>query len=185
MRTWVSDRRWKLLGWGLFLAILLNLLVGAWWVHDRVTEFDPLGPYPVQAIDLPLVATTIDGGMYPALVVKGGVWTDVPVTGEKCVEETVQVEGTYVWQAMIPPGTVIDGQGGTGRAIRVQGCTKFAYRNRVPDGVRQRVEELARQGITSSVWSMQGKEVPFRPGTNDPGSPEFWSTRNFAIIWES
>lgn len=182
MKSWFSTHRWRIIGWSLTAAIILNVTVAGFWIHAQVTEFDPLGSFTVQSVDLPLITNAGDGGQYPGLIIKDDIWPDVPVSGEKCSDETVPVEGSYLWQSVIPPGSYTAPF--DGRSTRLQGCTRIAYRNRVPEQVRDRVRELAKQGITSSVWSMQGKEVPFRPGTNEPGSPEFWSTRNFAIIWE-
>lgn len=183
MRSWFADHRWKVIGWSLVGAILFNVAVVGGFVWRSAQEFDPLGPFPVQAVDLPLVANGGDGGQYPGLVVKNDQWPDVPVNGEKCSAETVNVEGSSQWVSVIPPGTFSGPQ--LGRTQRLAGCTRFAFRNRVPDEVRDRVRELAKWGTTTSVWSIQGKETPFRPDTNEPGSPEFWSTRNFAIVWEN
>ncbi len=182
MRDWFSRHRWGLLGGGVAFAVLLNVVVVVGYLYQASREYDPLDPFPVQSIDLPVVANAVDGGQYPTLVVRNNEWDDIPVSGEKCSEETVQVEGSYFWASVIPPGSFSDPS--QGQTIRLKGCTKIAYRNRVPEAVRTRVRELAKQGVTSSVWFMQGKEIPFRPGTNDPGSAEFWSTRNFAIVWE-
>lgn len=182
-KDWVVVNHVRLLVWGVFVALLLNLVVGGVWLYRTVTLFDPLGPYAPQTIELPQVVQSEGGGLYPGLFVKDDVWPDLPVAGEKCSDETVQVEGGHIWLSVVPPG--FSSRSTDARTIRLQGCTRFAYKNPVPEEVRDRVRALAAQGVTTSVWSLQGKETPFRPGTNDPGSPEFWSTRNFAIVWEA
>lgn len=176
-------RTFTIIGVALALAVNVGFL---WWVAHP--KWAPLGPFPVQLVGLPLLdhpaltapeAISSGSASFPTLTVRGDEWGDIPVTGEKCSSETVQVRGTIVWQAVEPPGSCVTVASG-GLATRVIGCTKFSFRNPVPDGVKQRVRDLAKTGVTESVWRITGTETPFDAAGN-PGVEQPWNTQNFLI----
>ncbi len=178
------SRRWRIvLTVGFAAAAVLNATV--LFVALRPT-WAPLGPYPTQTIGLPRekVPTSATGSdtataEYPVLRVRSGQWPELPVQSEKCAHETVTVTGTVSWRSVEPPGASYT-PNGPGTAIRTEGCTRFAYRNVVPDGVRDRVRTLAGEGTVVTLWSVNGAETPTRDGQTGAVQP----TETFAIVWE-
>lgn len=180
------SRRWRItLTAGFTAALILNATV--LFVALRPV-WAPLGPYPTQTIGLPREqvlagATGADRATaeYPVLRVRGGQWPELPVTSEKCAHETVTVTGAVTWRSVEPPGSSYT-PNAPGTATRTEGCTRFSYRNVVPDGVRDRVRTLAGEGTTVTLWSVNGVETPTRDGQTGVVQP--WTTETFAIVWE-
>jgi hypothetical protein len=101
----------------------------------------------------------------------------ITVEAVKCAREQVQVRGVLSWQAMDPPGSVIDV--GSGVAERTEGCETFTFENPIPVEVREAIEAQHSAGIVAPVWRMTGIEVPF-DGDRE-GVPRTWVTENFTV----
>lgn len=174
----------------LIVATVLAVAVNAIAIfYATRRDWSPLGPYPTQTIELPRREIrvgnlkTLQGStpVFLVLVVRGDQWGDLPVSGEKCSSETVTITSSYGWRNVEPPGFSEQVQVG-GSATRLAGCTQFAFRNNVPENVRQRVREQAKAGVLATLWAVAGTEVPIRD--DGEGVPQPWTTENFVILWE-
>lgn len=153
----------------LALVILAAAVVFYALRPDR--QFAPLGPYPVQHIELPVK----DG--LPTLRMSDDPLI-VPVSGRKCVAgDGISVTGETSWQSVNPPGTVI--RTGTGARETVDGCQTFEFVNVVPRTVRFAMESQLRAGIQRPEWRITGVETPTRDGVQ--GSTLAWITETFAV----
>lgn len=176
-------KRWLIVG--AVLALITNALVFGWYVFIKSPPWSPLGPYPTQTIRLPYEAINLpdtsnqsSAAKFPTLIIKDGVWPDLPVKSEKCASETTNVFGDLNWTSVEPPGSVFDISDGA-TAIRVVGCTQFSYSNPVPDIVKKRIDDLNRQGQKTTLWRINGSETPIREG--EKGLSVVWTTETFAI----
>lgn len=190
-RSQRAIRLWRMLGLGLAFAIAFAAGTVVWALRQPA-PFDPIGPLPVQAVDLDhttvvlLPGSAVNDGStaqveLPTLIVKGGIWPTVPVSGVKCYTEPVEVAGAVSWREQDPVGFASAET--RGRAPRVAGCLTFSYQNVVPDDVRAEVKNRAANGQPTTVWAINGTEEP----VVDDGRPvtvDTWRTENFAIRYE-
>ena len=178
-----------------FIAILsvaiavAFLALGATTVtlYRQYTRWDPLGQYPPQQGIA--VIDRLPGGTAPAVSLSSGV---VHVSGQKCnnSDETIRVQGSLAWVLVEPPGTVypIDGSPAvSGKPVaaptRIPGCAQRDYTNPIPDSVAKRVEALAKEGRTETIWAITGIETP-ESDDGESGVPRSWSTSNFTIVYD-
>lgn len=173
--------------------LVTALLVSAVWaavaggyVLTRPQPFDPFGEYPVQDVNEPAetvsvtnTAGTLTDAVLPAVHVSENRWPLVDVSGRKCLnhDADVFVDGAVWWRNVEPPG--FNSMASSGTRDATPGCVDFQFDNTIPADVRERVRNLAAEGITVSIWQIQGYETP-----SDGGVKQSWSTQNFALIWE-
>lgn len=156
------------------LAVCLLIVAGAVVfaeVRDRPV-WSPLGDYPTQT-----VTSRIDGIEGPAVRLN----SLVEVTAEKCnlSGEPVEVVGRLAWQAMDPPGAVIETGAGTG--VREPGCVTQRFSNPIPAEVRSVISAQHAAGIDEPRWRIRGDETPIRDNGSD-GRPGRWVTENFTVV---
>jgi hypothetical protein len=158
--------RARLSVWALGCATvaLLSLAAVVMWAELRVPDrWDPLGDYPVQVVTDGDHSIRVDGL--------------VEVEAVKCAREQVQVRGVLSWQAMDPPGSVIEV--GSGTSVREDGCETFRFANPIPTEVRDVIRQQHAAGIAAPVWRITGTETPF--GDTREGVPRTWVTENFEV----
>lgn len=167
----------RVLGAMVSVAVGLLVLAGAvMFTELRPGDaWSPLGPYPVQQVNLP--HSNIDGLPQVSQVSLASHGT-VPVTGTKCVSGSgFDILGTSSWQSMDPRGTVI--RTGEGSREAVAGCTRIEFDNVIPVPVR-RAMETQLETRDRVVWRIMGVETP-TDGTRE-GAPLVWRTESFAVI---
>lgn len=152
---------------------LLVLAAAVLYAALPAQTWAPLGPYDTQEVHLPI--SQIDG--LPTLNL--AETTIVPVTGTKCVRgDGFTISGESSWQSVSPPGTAL--RTGEGTRDAVDGCTRFAFENVVPEQVRRAMREQIRHGIDRPVWRIVGIEVPHRG--SETGASADWRTERFAVV---
>lgn len=154
------------------LAVCMLLLAGAVMFNaaTRPKAFAPLGPYPEQQVDEPR-----DNTDTPVVNLSNPV---VHVNGRKCNEgEGFTITGTVSWASMDPRGTSIR----TGEVTRTatEGCTRFRYRNDIPDDVLAIMRRQVDDGLRP-LWRITGTEIPIGP--DGEGVPLTWATEPFRIV---
>lgn len=153
------------------LAVALLVLAAAilFAAVRKPEAFAPLGPYPQQQVDEPR-----DNTDTPVVSLSNPV---VHVNGRKCNDgDGYTITGTVSWQSLRPLGTSI--RTGEGQRDATPGCTRFRYRNDIPDDVlimRRQVDD----GL-DPLWRITGTETPI----NDDGAgvPLTWATEPFEIV---
>lgn len=176
--------RWQALFAAVAIAALANVGALALYV-TRPVPYAPLGPYPVQQVQLPTSVVDDDATpateavLLPTLTIRAGQrHVIVPVVAQKCTKEATTVESHYRWRNVQPPGfTSPDLVSQTDLAA---GCTTIQYANQMPSEVYDRVEALHDAGQDVSVWQIQGNDRPVPDGT-----PIYWPSGNFAVVWVS
>jgi hypothetical protein len=126
--------------------------------------WDPLGDYPVQTVADSDHSLRVDGL--------------ITVDAVKCADEQVHVRGVLSWQAMDPPGSVIET--GSGTSVRAEGCETFTFQNPIPREVRDVIEAQHANGIAAPVWRITGTETPF--DADRTGVARTWVTENFVVV---
>ncbi len=124
----------------LFVAVSWNIWVTRPWT--------PIEPFEIQTV---LEVTD----------------THVIVEGTKCYTEPVKVFGSFWWQSIEPPGTILNRLEGS--AMRPAGCRTFVFENPIPP------EALASDVET---WALMGQETP--EGSR-PGVTGVWETEEFSL----
>lgn len=150
----------------LLLALLGHTLLG-------LLKWDPLGEYPLQIVTNK--QRVLDGVSYPTIDVSD----TLIITGIKCANGRIKVEGTVSWVTDEPPGSEL--QVGTNTGTRGPGCVNQTYRVSVPDEVVERIDTFASEGIDSSIWHLTGTETPVKPDGTE-GEPRTWITTSFRIV---
>lgn len=181
--AWRNGGRYTILG-SIIVALAVTILAVVIYTGRVGPPYDPFGQFPVQdvtltdrVIEVERASGSLQSLTLPVLVVEGERWPDVPVEGTKCYDEPVTVAGSVRWQLVIPPGSIVDL--GDGSATRVAGCSSFQFLNPVPEDVRIRVRDLAEDGVSISVWQINGAETPL--GHDGDVVTQGWETENFAI----
>ncbi len=154
------------------LAFALLAVAGAilFSAIRQPVPFSPLGPYPQQQVDEPR-----DNTDTPIVSLANPVFH---VNGRKCNEGSGYViAGTVSWQSLRPLGTSI--RTGEGQREATPGCTRFRYRNDIPDNVLAIMRRQLDDGL-HPLWRIAGTETPI----NDDGAgvPLTWATEPFEIV---
>lgn len=148
------------------LAVAGSILFAA---VNRPEPFDPLGPYPQQQVDEPR-----DNTDTPSVSIDNPV---VHVNGRKCNEGSgYTITGTVSWQSLDPRGTSI--RTGEGQRDAIPGCTRFRYRNDVPDAVLAIMRRQVDDGLRP-LWRITGTETPING--DGEGVPLTWATEPFRV----
>lgn len=153
------------------LALALLVLAGAilFAAIRHGDPFSPLGPYPQQNVDEPR-----DNTDTPVVSLTNPV---VHVNGRKCNDPgDYQVTGTVSWQSMRPRGTSI--RTGEGTRDAVPGCTRFRWRNDIPDEVLAIMRRQVDDGLRP-LWRIIGVETPIN--VDGEGVPLTWATEPFRV----
>lgn len=175
-----NDRKIKRLSRFLYAAgsvivAMLFLLSYAHFNDGQPSEplFDPLGDYPVQIVTAEEI---LDDGTKAAFL-EG----DVEVEGTKCndTNEVVEVTGFITWQAIDPPGVIIET--GEGRSEYAPGCTTTVFQNQIPIEVAIAIQSQHDNGIDQPIWHIEGIEWPI-DAAGDRGKPARFETENFAVL---
>lgn len=161
------------------IAILSLLIsVGVFYIgwtgsNGGESVYSPLGEYPLQLLDTD--NRTEDGIKYVQI---GSV---VRISGVKCNDSVsdVRVEGSITWQAIDPPGSVVES--GFGYSTRIPGCQTLRYANVMPEEVIDAVSQQYEQGIENPVWRISGIEFPIDPDTGERGEPRRFISESFVI----
>lgn len=167
-------RKARPLMWGtaLLAAGLFTLSAAVIFAAWPQPEWDPLGPYPTQTVNL--TRSGRDG--QPTINIDET--TIVPVSGRKCVTgEGFEIRGTTSWQSVDPPGTII--RTGTGVRDAVDGCTRFHFETVIPATVLRAMRTQLNHGIDHPTWRIAGVETPARDG--EEGVSRAWRTETFAV----
>lgn len=154
------------------LAVCMLLLAAAVMFNaaTRPQAFNPLGPYPEQQVDQPR-----DNTDTPIVRLSQPV---VHVNGRKCNEGAgFDITGTVSWQSIEPRGTSI--RTGNGTRTATEGCTRFRYRNDIPDDVLAIMRRQVDDGLRP-LWRITGTETPING--NGEGVPLTWATEPFRIV---
>lgn len=154
------------------LAVCLLAVAGAiLFAAIREPEpFSPLGPYPQQTVDEPR-----DNTDTPVVSLANPV---VHVNGRKCNEGSgYTITGTVSWQSIDPRGTSI--RTGEGEREAVPGCTRFRYRNDIPDDVLAIMRRQVDDGLRP-LWRITGTETPING--DGEGVPLTWTTEPFRVV---
>ncbi len=154
------------------LAVALLILAGAilFAAFRHSDPFDPLGPYPEQAVD-----EERDNTDTPLVNLTNPV---VHVNGRKCNDgDGYTITGTVSWQSIDPRGTSI--RTGEGTREAQPGCTRFRYRNDIPDDVLAVMRRQVDDGLRP-LWRIVGTEVPIGP--DGEGVPLTWATEPFRVV---
>lgn len=165
----------------LVISVLLTLmstaaLLGAFtwsWLNPPLPKI--LGPYPEQQIPLAHERVVIDGATYAVPVLDYPANATLPVDGEKCTREDVEIVGQSGWNPEIPNDATITLSSGS--TLRIKGCTTFHYDNRVPPEVATYLTALHLEGTDISLWRINGSETPVDP----EGMVQTWTTEMFGI----
>jgi hypothetical protein len=155
---WGNGGRRLLLATGATITAL-GVLVGALVMIWLTKPADPLGDYPLQEV--------AEASVY--------VGESVTVTGTKCADEEVAVEGQTYWVSLDPGGEIVAGVGGVG--TRKKGCETRTYKNRPPAEVSKTQMEWCNHGMELSQWYLSGKETPV-----NGGKPRSWTTESFFVV---
>ena len=162
----------------LYTLATIFVLTAAIFARHALTDsgegtYDPLGEYPVQVVEADEILR--DGTK--AVFITG----PVVVEGTKCndTNEEVEVEGVISWQAVDPPGNIIET--GTGRGVRISGCTTQVFQNAIPDAVYDILIRQYERGITAPVWRLTGTDWPIDEHGHR-GESRRYKTENFAIV---
>lgn len=154
------------------LAAALLILAGAilFAAIRKPEPFSPLGPYPQQQVDEPR-----DNTDTPVVSLSNPV---VHVNGRKCNDGSGYViTGTVSWQSLRPRGTSI--RTGEGQRDAIPGCTRFRYRDDIPDDVLAIMRRQVDDGL-APLWQITGTEVPING--DGEGVPLTWATEPFEIV---
>jgi hypothetical protein len=155
------------------LAIIAFVISSIVYVNQATEKsvWNPLGDYPVQIVD-----SRVSGIATPALSLNDSL----TVRANKCnnTNDPVEIQGRQQWIAVDPAGTIVPS--GSGDNKRLPGCTAITYDNAIPDGVRQRVLQFAKEGRNVSIWKITGTETPVKGKVT--GEPRYWTTENFTIF---
>jgi hypothetical protein len=158
---------------GALAACLLVLAAAVVYAEVRDHPvWSPLGNYPTQT-----VTSRLPGIEGPAV----HIGELVRVVAEKCntTDAAVDVVGHMFWQAMDPPGSVIET--GAGAGVREVGCVTQEFANPIPAAVQSVISAQHAAGIAQPRWRIRGDETPVRDDGDD-GRPARWVTENFTVV---
>ena len=131
-RMWGNGGRSVLVAFGystLATTILIGVLI---WQLIPNPPYAPLGPYPVQEVESP--------------VVQSG--TAVYITGTKCVKEAVYVQGEAHFRRLTGPTIIIPLFSGS--RYQVAGCVTRLFENQLPEN------------MTVGTWIVEGSDTVFK-----------------------
>jgi hypothetical protein len=173
----------KVFGFLLAIAILFNIWFATLIIRD---SWDPLSTYPVQTVTNPqTIRIDVDGRTttYPTIRVSGDIdvaWPTVNIDATKCANEEVNIKGQSSWKQVEPPGFI--SQEVLGFTKRNLGCQLFHYRNDFPPEVKGRIEKLANEGVTKTIWQITGEEIPVRDD-GKTGRSRIYQSQNFMVVY--
>lgn len=174
----------RFLGVLLFIALIINVVL----MYKVIThnEWDPLGSYPIQVVtNKPETVTNDDGVVVsnPTIHVPtdvNAIWPTVNIDSTKCADEEVKVRGQSFWRQVEPPGFSFENSGGI--ALRSLGCQSFHYKNDFPPEIRNRIANLARTGINTTIWQIGGEEIPVNDD-GETGGHRLYQSQNFTVVF--
>lgn len=167
-------------GLSLAFALVMALVLGVVAVNTvrGDDQWTPLGPFPTQTVKgtttYPIKTDTAIVE-YPAVSVNDD---SVRVTGTKCYQERVQVQGAVSWSSVEPPGLNLNVGEGTNEFEK--GCVETSYVNLIPPTVKTWANQRFAEGAEFVLIRISGRQTAF--DDQRESVPLTWRTETFAIL---
>ncbi len=173
-------RRTKIL-WiaGATIILLLNISIGFLFLRQEPL-YDPIDHTVLRTVSAPTEVT--DEGQFPTVhVTNSEAWPTVPLQFSTCTKQDTVATSDLYWRNTSPSGLTVP----RGSVITSfsKGCTSGTSELAIPDGVRQRVHELALEGDKTTKWQLFSQLTPQTDKGKD-GVPVNWQESGFVIVWD-